>query len=221
MGDIYKGHSIETGDVVAIKLMRHELVENTAALALFRKEASALHHLYHEAIVRYFVFTVEPELKRPYLAMEYVEGEPLSTILKEGPLAYEAAFDLKNRLAQALQVAHQVGIIHRDVSPDNVLVPSRDVRKAKIIDFGIARSTLLHNTETVIGSGFAGKYSYVSPEQLGMFGGEVTARSDIYSLGLVLAEAVTGQQIDMGSNHFESIERRRVVPDLGAVDARL
>ena len=113
MGDIYKGHSIETGDTVAIKVMRQELAENAAALALFRKEASALHHLYHGAIVRYFVFTVEPELQRPYLAMEFVEGEPLSTILKNGPLSFEAVWDLKKRLAEGLQAAHELGIIQR------------------------------------------------------------------------------------------------------------
>src|SRR5580765_8570922 len=71
MGEIYKGHAIQTGDAVAIKLMLPELAENEAALALFRKEASALHHLMHEAIVRYYVFTVEPVLQRPYLAMEF------------------------------------------------------------------------------------------------------------------------------------------------------
>src|SRR6202051_3793867 len=72
MGEIYRGHAIETGDPVAIKLMLPELAENEAALALFRKEASALHHLHHDAIVRYYVFTVEPVLHRPYLAMEFV-----------------------------------------------------------------------------------------------------------------------------------------------------
>src|SRR3954469_2702414 len=69
MGEVYKGRAIQTGDPVAIKLMLPELAENESALALFRKEASALHNLYHEAIVRYYVFTVEPTLQCPYLAM--------------------------------------------------------------------------------------------------------------------------------------------------------
>src|SRR5262245_34474426 len=77
MGEIYKGHVIQTGDPVAIKLMLPDLTENEAALALFRKEASALHHLQHDAIVRYYVFTVEPVLQRPYLAMEFVDGRLL------------------------------------------------------------------------------------------------------------------------------------------------
>ena len=219
MGEIYKGHAIQTGDAVAIKLMLPDLAENDAALALFRKEASALHHLHHEAIVRYFVFTVEPVLQRPYLAMEFVDGRSLSDILQDGPLTFEACASLMRRVASGLQAAHERGIIHRDVSPDNVLVPGGDVARAKIIDFGIARSTRLSDG-TVIGSGFAGKHNYVSPEQLGLFGGNVTAKSDIYSLGLVLVEALTARPLDMGGSQFEIVEKRRKVPDLGMIDLR-
>jgi serine/threonine-protein kinase len=220
MGEIYKGHNIQTGDVVAIKVMLPELGENQAAMALFRKEASALHSLHHEAIVRYYVFTVEPTLQRPYLAMEFVEGQSLSDRLKHGPLTFEAIYALKNRLAAGLQAAHERGVIHRDVSPDNIIIPGGDVSRAKIIDFGIARSTQL-GEGTIIGGGFAGKYNYVSPEQLGLFGGDVTGRSDIYSLGLLLAEALTGQPIDMGGSQLDVIEKRRKVPHLGAIDLRV
>lgn len=219
MGEVYKGHAIQTGDPVAIKMMLHELVENESALALFRKEASALHYLQHDAIVRYYVFTVEPVLQRPYLAMEFVDGRSLHEILRDGPLPFEAVRFLMQRVASGLQAAHDRGIIHRDVSPDNIIVPQGDVRRAKIIDFGIARSTHLGQA-TVIGSGFAGKYNYVSPEQLGLFGGEVTAKSDIYSLGLVLYEALTGRPIDMGGTQVEIVDKRRKVPDLGAIDMR-
>jgi serine/threonine-protein kinase len=219
MGEVYKGHVIGTGDPVAIKLMLPELAENEAALTLFRKEASALHHVHHDAIVRYYVFTVEPVLRRPYLAFEFVDGRTLSNILGDnGPLPYEAVRSLMQRLASGLQAAHDHGIVHRDVSPDNILIPNSDVARAKIIDFGIARS---NQHGTVIGSGFAGKFNYVSPEQLGLFGGNVTAKSDIYSLGLVLVQALTGQPLDMGGSHVELIEKRRKVPGLGAVDMRL
>ena len=220
MGEVYKAHAIQTGDPIAIKMMLPELAENEAALALFRKEASALHYLQHDAIVRYYVFTIEPQLQRPYLAMEFVDGRPLSDILGDGPLTFEAVRALMQRLAAGLDAAHQRGIIHRDVSPDNVIVPSGDVSRAKIIDFGIARSTQLNKEGTIIGSGFAGKHNYVSPEQLGLFGGDVTAKSDIYSLGLLLAEALTGTPINMGGTQFEIVEKRRKVPDLGAIDMR-
>jgi serine/threonine-protein kinase len=219
MGEIYRGHAIETGDPVAIKVMRTDLADNTMALALFRKEASALHYIHHEAIVRYYVFSNDPGTGRHYLAMEFVDGQPLSELLRRGPLDFTAVRLLQERLAAGLNAAHQHGIVHRDLSPDNVLITAGDLAKAKIIDFGIARSTRA-GEGTIIGSGFAGKYNYVSPEQLGLFGGDVTAKSDIYSLGLVLAECLTGRPIDMGGTQFEVLEKRRIVPDLGAVDRR-
>jgi eukaryotic-like serine/threonine-protein kinase len=220
MGEIYSGHAIETGDSVAVKVMRSDLADNNTALALFRKEASALHYIYHDAIVRYYVFSLDPGIGRHYLAMEFVDGQPLSEILKSGSLDFEATLNLLERLAGGLNAAHQHGIVHRDLSPDNMLIPGGDVRRAKIIDFGIARSTR-NNDGTIIGSGFAGKYNYVSPEQLGLFGGDVTAKSDIYSLGLVIAECITGRAIDMGGTQFEVLEKRRKVPDLTVIDSRL
>jgi hypothetical protein len=220
MGEVYKGRAIQTGDAVAIKTIRPEMAENQAALALFRKEAAALHNLSHDAIVRYYVFSVDPDIGSPYLAMEYVDGEPLSEIIQQGPLDYEAVRVLQRRLAAGLQAAHDLGIIHRDLSPDNVILPAGQAGRAKIIDFGIARSTRLGDV-TVIGGGFAGKYGYVSPEQLGLYGGEVTARSDIYSLGLVLARAMSGPAFDMGGNQLEVVEKRRRVPDLSAIDSRM
>jgi serine/threonine protein kinase, bacterial len=219
MGEIYYGHVIETGDPVAIKVLLPEFADNAAALTLFRKEASALHYVHHDAVVRYFVFSVEPVLERPYLAMEYVDGRSLFDILEsDGPLTFEAVQSLSQRLANGLQAAHDRGIVHRDVSPENIIIPGGDVARAKIIDFGIARST---QHGTVIGSGFAGKFNYVSPEQLGLFGGNVTAKSDIYSLALVLVHALNGHPIDMGGSQVDVVEKRRKLPDLGAIDMRI
>jgi serine/threonine-protein kinase len=219
MGEIYRGRAIETGDVVAIKVMRTDLADNAMALALFRKEASALHFIHHDAIVRYYIFSLDPGTGRHYLAMEFVDGRPLSEVLKAGALPFSDVCLLQERLAGGLDAAHRHGIIHRDLSPDNILVPGADIGRAKIIDFGIARSTR-PDSGTIIGSGFAGKYNYVSPEQLGLFGGEVTAKSDIYSLGLLLAECLSGKPIDMGGSQLDVIEKRRVVPDLTHIDAR-
>jgi eukaryotic-like serine/threonine-protein kinase len=220
MGEIYRGKLIETGDPVAIKMIKPEFAENEAVLTLFRKEASALHRLHHDSIVRYYVFSVDRKLNRPYLAMEFVEGNTLSDILRDKALTLDEVNHLRKRVAAGLQVAHDLGIIHRDISPDNFILPDNDVRKAKIIDFGIARSTKLGQA-TVIGDGFAGKYNYVSPEQLGMHGGDVTNRSDMYSLGLVLAECLLGKPIDMGGSQVDVIDKRRAVPDLSGVDERL
>jgi serine/threonine protein kinase len=220
MGEVYKSHEIQTGASIAIKMLLPEMAENEAALGLFRKEAAALHNLPHDAIVRYFLFTVEPVLQRPYLAMEFVNGRSLSDLLEEGPLSFEAVVKLMRRIASGLQAAHERGIIHRDVSPDNIIVPLGDVTRAKIIDFGIARSTQFGD-KTIIGSGFAGKANFVSPEQVGLYGNEVTAKSDIYSLGLLLFYSLTGQKLDMGGSQFQLVEKRRRIPDLGGVDARI
>lgn len=220
MGEIYRGHAILTGDPVAIKTIRSDVAETETAITMFRKEAAALHNLYHEAIVRYYVFSVDPALRRPYLAMEYVSGPSLSNMVRNKPLGFEEVRVLGARLASGLQAAHERGIIHRDISPDNVILPEADAAQAKIIDFGIARQTRT-GEGTIVGDGFAGKYNYVSPEQLGLFGGDVGAASDIYSLGLVLVEAATGRALDMRGSHVEVIEKRRSVPDLSGVDHRL
>jgi serine/threonine protein kinase len=219
MGEIYKGHEIQSGDSVAIKVLRNDLANNETALALFRKEAKALRSLHHEAIVRYYVFSDDPGIGRHYLAMEFVRGERLSDIIQRRQLSFDQVRQLQQRLSAALHEAHRNDIVHRDVSPDNVLVPEGDVGRAKIIDFGIARSTRSDDT-TIIGVGFAGKYNYVSPEQLGLFGGDITAKSDIYSLGLVLAQCLRGRPINMSGTQFEMLENRRLVPDLGLIDQR-
>lgn len=219
MGEVYQGRAIQTGDAVAIKIVRSDMAQDANVIALFRNEASALHNLYNEAIVRYYVFTVDPATQATYLAMEFVDGQSLSDRLKQGPLPFEEVDLLRRRIASGLQAAHMLGITHRDVSPDNIILPGGQVTRAKIIDFGIAKSKLAE--KTVIGSGFAGKFNYVSPEQLGLYGAEVTGKSDIYSLGLVLAEALGGRPLDMGGTQMQILEKRRRVPDLAAIDKRI
>ncbi|MGD0186219.1 MAG: protein kinase [Roseiarcus sp.] len=220
MGEVYKGFNIQTHDPVAIKMIRPELSRNPDALALFRREASTLHNLQHEAIVRYFVFSVDPDLQRAYLAMEFVDGPSLTKRLASGPLPLAEVKILQKRIGGALEAAHRLGVVHRDISSDNVILPDGDVRRAKIIDFGIARSHR-PGEGTIIGDGFAGKYNYVSPEQVGLAGGDVTFKSDIYSFGLVLAEALRGHPIDMSGSQVDVIDKRRVVPDLCDLDASM
>lgn len=220
MGEVYRGHNIQTGDLVAIKIVLPEFARDQTILSLFRKEASILNRLSHDAIVRYHVFTIDPGIGRPYLAMEFVNGDSLFDVMKRGPMPPAEARKLGHRLASGLSAAHEAGTIHRDLSPDNIILPDGRVERAKIIDFGIARSAATGG-ETLIGGKFAGKYNYVSPEQLGLFGGEITERSDIYSLGLVLAAALRGKALDMSGSQFETVEKRRTVPDLSDIDDSL
>ncbi|MER8849446.1 protein kinase [Mesorhizobium australicum] len=217
MGEVYRGHNIQTGDHVAIKIVLPEFARDQTILSLFRKEASILNHLSHDAVVRYHVFTIDPGIGRPYLAMEFVDGESLYDIMRRGPMPTEEVRKLCHRLASGLSAVHQAGAIHRDLSPDNIILPGGRVDRAKIIDFGIARSATVGG-ETLIGGKFAGKYNYVSPEQLGLYSGDVSEQSDIYSLGLVLAAALRGKPIDMSGSQYEIIEKRRTVPDLSDID---
>jgi serine/threonine protein kinase len=215
MGEVYKGHNIQTGDPVAIKVVLPEFARDEMIFELFRKEARVLNHLAHDAIVRYYVFSIDRTLGRPYLAMEFADGPSLAAHIKSAPLTPITFFGLLRRLADGLHKAHEAGVIHRDISPDNVILPEGQVERAKIIDFGIARTASVGGG-TLLGGSFAGKYSYVSPEQLGLFGGEVTPKSDIYSLGLTMAAAIRGTPIDMSGSQVEVIEKRRSVPDLTA-----
>jgi len=217
MGEVYRGFNIQTRDPVAIKMIRPEFSNDPEIFELFRREASILHNLAHEAIVRYFVFSIDPELRRAYLATEFVDGESLTKRISSGPLPLADVRILQKRVGSALDAAHRYGVIHRDVSPDNIILPGDDVRNAKVIDFGIARS--VRRTEvSIIGGRFAGKYNYASPEQFGLAGGEVTFKSDIYSFGLVLAAALRGRPIDMSGSEVEAIAKRRVAPDLSGID---
>ena len=218
MGEVYRGFNIQTGDPVAIKMIRPEFASDPEILDLFRREASILHSFTNDAIVRYFVFSVDPELQRAYLAMEFVEGPSLKKRLGSGPLPLAEVRILQKRVASALEAAHEHGVVHRDISPDNLIMPDGDVRSAKVIDFGIARARRA-GEGTILGGGFAGKLNYASPEQMGLAGGDVTAKSDIYSFGLVLAEALLGKPIDMAGSQAEMVDKRRVVPaELSWVD---
>lgn len=215
MGEVYRAAHIELQTEHAIKVIRPELASDPRVLELFRREATSLRNVRNDAVVAYDgVFRDEDG--RLYLVMEFMSGPPLSDIVRQGPLPASNVRMLLERLAAGLAAAHDKGIVHRDMSPDNVILPEGRVDRAKIIDFGIAKMTD-PGQATVIGDDFAGKYSFVSPEQLGMFGGKVNRCSDLYSLGLVLAAAALGRPLDMGSSHASVIEARRAVPDLSAI----
>lgn len=218
IGTVYRARDVESGDPVAIKVLLASFAKDPMILDLFKREAKILRKLKHDALTQYFVFAKEPTLGVYYLAMEFVEGPSLSERLEAGPLEPEAVFRLVKRLADGLQAVHDRDVIHRDLSPDNIILQNSDVGQAKIIDFGISKAK--SSGATIIGDGFAGKINYVSPEQVGFHDGKVTTRSDIYSLGLVIAESLTGKQIDMGGTQAQIVEKRRNTPPLEGIDNR-
>src|SRR5215471_7934666 len=221
MGEVYRARHVELGTEHAIKIILPSLADDPKIVQLFRDEARKLGRVNNDAVVDYEGFFRDERGLR-YLVMEFVHGESLDQILRGRRLEADEVLRLRDRLARGLAAAHEKGIVHRDVSPENILLPGGSVDRAKLIDFGIAKSTDPSGM-TVIGGDFAGKYSYVSPEQVGLFGGRVDLRSDIYSLGLVLAAAAMGfgKKLDMGSTAPTMIAARQKVPDLSEVPAVL
>jgi serine/threonine-protein kinase len=219
MGEVYRARHLELGSLHAIKVILPELAEDTHIIGMFQEEARKLRRVRTDAIVAYEGLFREENGAR-YLVMELVDGPSLAQVMKRGKLSVEQVRALRDRCASGLAAAHDKGIFHRDISPDNIILVDGKVELSKIIDFGIAKSSD-PGDKTVVGTDFAGKYSYVSPEQLGMYGGHVDARSDIYSLGLVLVAASAGRSIDMGNSMASVIQARQGVPDLSTVPAEL
>lgn len=219
MGEVYRARHTELGSQHAIKVILPQLASEARFISLFQEEARKLRRVRDDAVVGYEgLFLDENGLR--YLVMEFVDGPSLAQVMTQRRLSTSELLQLRDRIARGLAAAHEKGIYHRDISPDNIILVEDRADQAKIIDFGIAKSTE-PGDRTVVGQDFAGKYSWVSPEQLGLYGGKVDGRSDIYSLGLVLAAAVIGRPLPMGNSPISVIEARRAVPDLSAVPEEL
>lgn len=220
MGEVYRGIEIGTGDPVAIKAILPEKAEDAEAGLLFKREAKTLRQLVDDTIVRYYNYVHDPALNRYFLVMEFIDGVPLKDhVAEEGALSLAETQTLLRRLAGGLSKAHAKKVIHRDLSPDNVMLPHRAVAEARLIDFGIAKSTMV--TEGTMHGRFAGKFKYVAPEQLGHYGGHIGPATDIYGLALLTCAAVIGRPLDMGSSIAEAVQSRQSIPDLYEVPQEL
>lgn len=220
MGEVFEGVNVNSEERVAIKVILPHLAADPAVQAMFRKEARTLTRLGHPALVQYRVLAQEPQLGVFYIVTEFVEGQNLADILKElKPSAADLAM-LTKRLAEGLAAAHALGAIHRDISPDNVLVEQGRLDRAKIIDFGIAKD-LDASTGTIVGDGFAGKLNYVAPEQLGDFDRTVGPWTDVYSLGLLILAVAMGRDVNMGGSLVDAVDKRRAGPDLSPIPDQL
>jgi serine/threonine-protein kinase len=170
---------------VALKLMHSDISSDEAALERFRREARTVARLSHPHVV--MVIDAGEDQGHPFIVFEHVRGETLKQrILREGPLPIAEAVAYAIEIGRALQVAHEQGLVHRDVKPQNVLIDEEG--RAKVTDFGIALGL---EADALTGAGrVIGTTDYVSPEQA--MGHEVTGQSDVYSLGIVLFEMLTG-----------------------------
>jgi serine/threonine-protein kinase len=220
MGEVYEGANVNTDERVAIKVMLPHLAADPAVQAMFRKEARTLTRLQHPALVQYRVLAQEPAIGALYIVTEYIDGAQLSEGIGQIRPSEQELTGLIRRLASGLEAAHALGAIHRDIAPDNVLLPEGRLLEAKIIDFGIAKD-MDPSTKTIVGDGFAGKLGFVAPEQFGDYNREVGAWTDVYSLALVVLSLAAGKPIDMGATLVEAIEKRRAGPDLSVAPERL
>lgn len=187
MAEVYKARCTLLNRYVAIKVLRDEFREDKEFIARFNTEAQAAASLTHPNIVS--VFDVGCENGIHYIVMEFVEGITLKEYIRQnGVLPWRQALDFTVQICQAIEYAHRKGIVHRDIKPQNIMVCENNV--LKVMDFGIARN-LNKNGQTQDGKNAIGTVHYISPEQAR--GGYVDGKTDIYSIGVVLYEMMTGK----------------------------
>ena len=185
MGVVYKAEDTRLHRTVALKFLRREAVEGEEMKARFLREAQAAAALDHPNICT--VHEIDEVDRRTFLAMAYVDGPSLMDKIRERPLKLDEALDIAIQIGEGLQSAHEKGIVHRDIKSGNVMLTSRG--QVKLVDFGLAH---LAGADRITRSGaVAGTPAYMSPEQVR--GEEVDRRTDIWALGVVLYEMVTGR----------------------------
>jgi len=228
MGHVFEAFDTELGVQVAVKVIRPEIAANSEALARFRQEVRLARRITHPNVCRTFDIERETrvdakrgtEREFVFLTMEFLEGETLGARIRQsGALPPGEALQVARQVADALQAAHAIGIVHRDIKPANImLVPAEGTAprgfRAVVTDFGLARVDPVLSGDNL--SAFTqtarpiGTLTYMAPEQLE--GATVSAATDIYALGLVLFEIVTGQRAFPSDNFLSGIARRLTGP---------
>jgi eukaryotic-like serine/threonine-protein kinase len=201
MGVVYEAEDIRLGRRVALKLLPENLARDQIALQRFEREARAASSLNHPNICT--IYEVEEHDHQPVIVMELLEGKSLKERIREGAISSHELLDFGIQISDALEAAHAKGIIHRDMKPGNIFVVSSG--RVKILDFGLAKMLPLRVAEDqsqeeslTLEGVIPGTTSYMSPEQVR--GEEIDARSDLFSLGVVLYEMATGKRPFVGKN---------------------
>ena len=209
--EVYRARSEISGRVVALKALRQEFSRNEDYLALMTREED-MREIRHDGIVRYYD-NQRTDDGTVYLVMDFVDGPGLDLKLRSGGMPAPDLMIVARRVAEALAAAHAKGIVHRDLSPDNIILRNGNPADAVIIDFGIAKDTN-PGAETIVGNEFAGKYAYAAPEQLS---GQTDERADIYALGALLLATWRGKPPDSGNNPMEVVQRKAQPLDTSGV----
>jgi tRNA A-37 threonylcarbamoyl transferase component Bud32 len=205
MGTVYKAYDSKIREVVALKLLKPEIASDLEVIERFRNEIKLARQVSHRHVCR--MYDLGEEWLTIYISMEYVAGEDLkSFIRRSGHLTEAKAVGLARQIAEGLAEAHRLGVVHRDLKPQNVMIDKDG--NAKIMDFGIARS--LH-TRGVTGTGvIIGTPEYMAPEQAE--GRDVDCRADIYALGAILFEMITGRVPFEGATPLSIVLKHRSEP---------
>lgn len=202
MGRVYRAEQLPIGRTVGVKILHQHLIGDATAAARFQTEARAASRLNHPNVISVFDFG-RTETGLIYLAMEFLVGQSLDRMLRaEGPLAFGRTIDITVQVLHALEAAHELGIIHRDLKPENVFLEPRSGGGdlVKVLDFGIAK--FRGETAGVTQAGMvAGTPEYMSPEQAR--GDPLDARSDLYSVGVILYQMLTEQLPFVGKNAMD------------------
>jgi len=219
MAEVYRALDLHTSAFVALKILRHTHVTDPNALARFAREAEVQARLRHRNVAALLSTGVTSDRREPYLAVELLRGKTLRNVIKnEGRVAPRRAASYAWQALQGLSAVHAQGILHRDLKPANIMLePSPGpVERVVLIDFGFASfegSAKLTQQGTVVGS-----LTYIAPERLR---GEVTdARADLYAMGVILFELLTGQPVFTADDDFDLIDMHvsELPPSLTAID---
>lgn len=204
MGAVHRAEHVSLGRPVAIKFLHHLLARDACAVARFRTEASATARLSHPNVVSVLDYREDSD-GTPFLVMEYVEGRSLRALLTEGPVDVGRAIHIGAQILAALRAAHAARVVHGDVKTDNVLVERRRDERVKLVDFGLARVGRPLEDDGVVSDSFCGTPGYVAPEVI--LGGYPTASSDLYSVGVILYELLTGSNPYGGGKSVDVLRR--------------